>query len=129
MPTDFTAGRWASAGNPICDSGAAHDSAPAFQPKMVQNSTKLITLRQWVIESLEVSAGSALPFRRSNRHSEVMCMGQDARTDALKAKHAEIEIILTEEERRPFPDFVMVQELKKQKLRVKDELRRVVLHN
>ena len=56
-------------------------------------------------------------------------MGQDARTDALKAKHAEIEIILTEEERRPFPDFAMVQELKKQKLRVKDELRRVVLHN
>ncbi len=52
-------------------------------------------------------------------------MRQDARSDSLKAKHAEIETILTEEERRPFPDFAMVQELKKRKLRVKDELERV----
>lgn len=52
-------------------------------------------------------------------------MGQDAWTDALKAKHAEIETILAEEERRPFPDFAMVQELKKRKLKVKDELYRV----
>jgi hypothetical protein len=52
-------------------------------------------------------------------------MRQDARTESLKAKHAEIETILTEEERRPFPDFTMVQELKKRKLRVKDELQRV----
>jgi hypothetical protein len=51
-------------------------------------------------------------------------MGQDAHTEALLAKHAEIETILTEEERRPFPDFAMVQELKKRKLRVKDELQR-----
>ena len=52
-------------------------------------------------------------------------MGQDARSDALKAKHAEIEAMVIEEERRPFPDFAMVQELKKRKLRVKDELQRV----
>jgi hypothetical protein len=52
-------------------------------------------------------------------------MGQDARTDALRAKHAEIEAILIEEERRPSPDFAMVQELKKRKLQVKDELRRM----
>ena len=52
-------------------------------------------------------------------------MGQEAKAEALKAKHAEIESILIEEERRPFPDFVMVQELKKRKLRVKDELTRV----
>ena len=52
-------------------------------------------------------------------------MAQDARTEALKAKHAEIESVLIEEERRPFPDFTMLQELKKRKLRVKDELQRV----
>ena len=52
-------------------------------------------------------------------------MGQNARTEALKAKHAEIESVLIEEERRPFPDFTMLQELKKRKLRVKDELERV----
>ena len=51
-------------------------------------------------------------------------MGQEARCDALKAKHAEIEFILSEEERRPSPDTAMVQELKKRKLRVKDELQR-----
>jgi hypothetical protein len=51
-------------------------------------------------------------------------MGQDARTDALKAKHAQIETILAEEERRPVPDFAMIQELKKRKLKVKDELYR-----
>ncbi|TAK98115.1 MAG: DUF465 domain-containing protein [Rhodospirillaceae bacterium] len=56
-------------------------------------------------------------------------MGQDARTNALKAKHAEIETILTEEERRPFPDFAMVQELKKRKLMVKDELQRAFVQN
>jgi uncharacterized protein YdcH (DUF465 family) len=53
-------------------------------------------------------------------------MGQDARSDALKAKYAEIEHILIEEERRPFPDYVTVQELKKRKLQVKDELQRVL---
>ena len=52
-------------------------------------------------------------------------MRQDARTDALKAKHAEIENILIEEERRPSPDFATVQELKRRKLKVKDELERV----
>ena len=57
-----------------------------------------------------------------------MCMGQDARTDALKAKHAEIETILTLEERRPFPNFAMVQQLKKRKLMVKDELKRASVH-
>ena len=55
-------------------------------------------------------------------------MGQDARSEALKAKHAEIENILTEEERRPFPNYLTVQELKKRKLQVKDELHRVALH-
>ena len=55
-------------------------------------------------------------------------MGQDARNDALKAKHAEIETILTEEERRPIPDFATVQALKKKKLRVKDALQKSAAH-
>ena len=56
-------------------------------------------------------------------------MGQDARTTALKVKHAEIETILTEEERRPIRDFVMIQELKKRKLMMKDELKRASIHS
>jgi len=55
-------------------------------------------------------------------------MGQDARTTALKAKHAEIETELTQEERRPFPDFTTIQELKKRKLMVKDALQRSAAH-
>ena len=40
-------------------------------------------------------------------------MGQESRTDALKAKHESIENTLGEEERRPLPDFVLIQQLKK----------------
>lgn len=54
-------------------------------------------------------------------------MGQDARQEALQTKHAEIEVILTEEERRPFPDFQFVHELKRKKLKIKDELHRIAV--
>jgi hypothetical protein len=53
-------------------------------------------------------------------------MGQDARNDSLRSKHAEIEHILFEEERRPLPDFNLVHELKRKKLKIKDELQRIV---
>lgn len=52
-------------------------------------------------------------------------MGLDARTEALHAKHKEIEFILFEEERRPVPDFSRVHELKRKKLKIKDELHRI----
>jgi len=68
-----------------------------------------------------------LPVSECN--PEVTCMGQDARKTALMVKHAEIETVLTEEERRPFPDFKAIQELKKRKLMVKDELKRASVHH
>lgn len=52
-------------------------------------------------------------------------MGQDARTEALNAKHKEIEFIIFEEERRPLPDYSLVHELKRKKLKIKDELHRM----
>ena len=52
---------------------------------------------------------------------------QDARFDALKSKHEEIETILVEEERRPLPDFQLVHELKRKKLKIKDELQRITV--
>lgn len=52
-------------------------------------------------------------------------MGLDARTEALHAKHKEIEFILFEEERRPLPDTALVHELKRKKLKIKDELHRM----
>lgn len=49
-----------------------------------------------------------------------------ARQSALKSKHAEIEHLLVEEEKRPWPDFSLVHELKRKKLKIKDELQRIV---
>ena len=54
-------------------------------------------------------------------------MDLHARQEALKSKHAEIEFTLIEEERRPWPNFDLVQELKRKKLKIKDELQRTVV--
>jgi hypothetical protein len=54
-------------------------------------------------------------------------MGQEVRYDALRAKHAKIENIIFEEERRPLPDFDFVHELKRKKLKIKDELQRLAV--
>ncbi|MCA0903967.1 DUF465 domain-containing protein [Erythrobacter aquimaris] len=42
--------------------------------------------------------------------------------DALKAKHAGLEARLHDEQTRPAPDIAMIQKIKKQKLRIKEEL-------
>ncbi len=54
-------------------------------------------------------------------------MGQEARHESLRSKHAEIEHILTEEERRPSPNADLVLELKRKKLKIKYELQRFVV--
>ena len=41
---------------------------------------------------------------------------------ALKAKHADLDAKLAEEEARPLPDTLKIQEYKKQKLAVKQEI-------
>jgi hypothetical protein len=55
-------------------------------------------------------------------------MSSDDRVDALKSKHAALEAALDQESRRPIPDSTAVAELKRQKLRIKDELQRIVHH-
>ena len=42
--------------------------------------------------------------------------------DALRSKHAEIDRMIQEEEHRPHPDEGALAELKRQKLRIKDEI-------
>ncbi len=42
--------------------------------------------------------------------------------DALKAKHTALENAIVQENTRPNPDDLVVAELKKEKLRIKDEL-------
>ncbi len=44
--------------------------------------------------------------------------------NALQSKHAGLEARLHEELNRPAPDAAMIQDLKKQKLRLKEEIAR-----
>jgi hypothetical protein len=55
-------------------------------------------------------------------------MSSDDRVDALKAKHAALDAALDQETRRPNPDSSALAELKRQKLKIKDELHRIVHH-
>lgn len=47
---------------------------------------------------------------------------QSSHVDALASKHADIEARLREEQARPAPDAAMVKELKRRKLRIKEEI-------
>jgi hypothetical protein len=49
-------------------------------------------------------------------------MSVQDRIEALKVKHAELERALDEENRRPLPNQDTVSDLKRQKLRIKDEI-------
>ena len=42
--------------------------------------------------------------------------------EALRAKHAELERAIDEENRRPLPSADAISDLKRQKLRIKDEI-------
>ncbi|EKV26471.1 hypothetical protein C882_2763 [Caenispirillum salinarum AK4] len=55
-------------------------------------------------------------------------MGYDARIDSLTTKHQTLEHQLEQESRRPIPDAAMVATLKRQKLKIKDELARMSRH-
>ena len=47
--------------------------------------------------------------------------------DALKAKHASLEHAIIEENSRPHPDDDAICSLKKRKLRIKDEITRLII--
>ena len=55
-------------------------------------------------------------------------MSSDDRVDALKAKHAALDAALDQEIHRPNPDSAALAELKRQKLRIKDQLHRIDHH-
>lgn len=42
--------------------------------------------------------------------------------ESLKSKHQELEHLIEAEEHRPHPDDMLITELKRQKLRIKDQL-------
>ena len=49
-------------------------------------------------------------------------MSKDERITALRSKHQALEQAIQEEEARPHPDDVKLHGLKKEKLRIKDEI-------
>ena len=50
------------------------------------------------------------------------------RVEALKAKHSQLESTLTLETSHPHPDEIQLLDLKKQKLRIKDEIASLTTH-
>ncbi len=52
-------------------------------------------------------------------------MSIEARVETLKTKHAKLEDMLAHETSRPLPDPARIHSLKKEKLVVKDEMRRM----
>ena len=52
-------------------------------------------------------------------------MTQDEHAASLRARHAELEEALLMETHRPHPNEVAIKDIKKQKLRIKDELARI----
>ena len=49
-------------------------------------------------------------------------LAQETRVEALRARHAELEDMIEQEHSRPLPDDTVITQLKRQKLRIKDEL-------
>lgn len=52
-------------------------------------------------------------------------MSVDARIDTLKSRHADLESRLANEAARPHPDDSLLHTLKREKLNVKDQMRRL----
>ncbi len=49
-------------------------------------------------------------------------MGLEERVESLKVKHQALEAAIEEENSRPYPDDLQLVTLKKQKLRIKDQI-------
>ena len=51
-----------------------------------------------------------------------MSMVQDAHMISLEQKHANLEVMIADEEHRPHPDTIRLSKLKKEKLRLKEQI-------
>ena len=60
---------------------------------------------------------------------EITVMSLAERAVALKQRHEDIQHKIDAEEVRPHPDDVQIAALKKQKLRIKDELANIYTHH
>ena len=63
--------------------------------------------------------------RKNESNKGGVTMALEQRIESLRKRHAHIETLLQQEENRPAPDIARVQELKKEKLALKDEIARL----
>lgn len=61
-------------------------------------------------------------YKIITHHEGVIGMSLDTHVEALTRKHASIDEIIEREEHRPYPDAMRLMQLKRQKLRLKEEL-------
>jgi hypothetical protein len=54
-------------------------------------------------------------------------MAVEQRIEKLKADHASLDTVIVEELHRPLPDTRLIGDLKRQKLRIKDEIVRLAV--
>ena len=50
------------------------------------------------------------------------------RIEALRARHADLDTQIAEEIHRPLPDDIRITELKREKLKLKDEMSRLAIN-
>lgn len=55
-------------------------------------------------------------------------MGERAEVEALTKQHASLDAFITEENQRPHPDFLKISELKREKLRLKEQIEQTYSH-
>ena len=55
-------------------------------------------------------------------------MDAETRVTALSSKHIYLDHAIDQEEHRPSPDYIRITELKREKLRLKDEIFRLEEH-
>jgi hypothetical protein len=53
-------------------------------------------------------------------------MALSSRIESLQSKHNELKVAIQEERKRSVPDEVEIQKLKRNKLKVKDEIRKLL---
>jgi len=56
-------------------------------------------------------------------------MSLDTHVEALAKKHASIDEIIEQEEHRPHPDTIRLMQLKRKKLRLKEEMGKFAAHH
>ena len=68
------------------------------------------------------TAAEYTPFLRVRPSKETLTMSLQDRLETLRSRHASLEQALLQEINRPLPNSDAIHDLKKQKLRIKDEI-------